>query len=268
MLGSKQDLYALLFTVAMAQESTETAPIRISPIVVGAGSVPGSCPSSSTLLSARRNISAAIQQLLPSISTPCGGQGWRPVVTLDMGDPSEQCPSPWIEASSPARSCYANLRDNCAGLRFPTPGVYSRVCGRGVGYTGYFPDAFYNGYGQNDGGINDAYLDGMSITYGSPHQHIWSFGNGHSSRCPCESTDRLAAPLPPSFVGNNYFCDGANGALWDGLDCTDACCTFNSPPWFDVTLPTPTSDDIMVRLCSDEQTNESPRIQLLELYIQ
>ena len=40
--------------------------------------------------------------------------------------------------------------------------------------------------------------------------------------------------------------------LWDGQGCgpTSSCCTFNSPPWFNVTLPFPTTDNIEVRICN------------------
>jgi hypothetical protein len=148
------------------------------------------------------------------------------------------------------------------------------VCGQALGYSVKTPDGFYV-VSQNRGSIDGAYLDGMSVTHGSPRQHIWSFGAGHHDyRCPCDNVyyvDRNA-PLPPSFVGNNYFCEGSrNGAIWDGMDCTNvtACCTFNFPPWFSIALPTPTSDDIEVRLCQDEnESNESIHVRLLELYVQ
>ena len=191
-----------------------------------------------------------------------------------MGDPSQQCPSPWSEASSPNRSCFAQVRDNCVGLRFPVSGgAYSRVCGRAIGYGKDTLDAFYNGFGRNDGSINAAYLDGISVTHGLPRQHIWSFASSiHNSipRCPCDNPDRLYAPLPPAFVGDNYFCDGSNnGALWDAMDCTSPCCTFNSPPWFNVTLPTSTTDDIEVRICSDQPlVNEATFLRLVEFYVQ
>ena len=207
------------------------------------------------------------QQLI----TTCGGLGWTPVASLNMENSSQQCPPPWAENNTPARSCFApQIRDGCEGVIFPISGMtYSRVCGRSVGYTGSSPDGFVNVFGQNAGIIDDAYLDGVSVTRGTPRQHIWSFGAGHNRfgagpfRCPCDNpNDREFAPLPPSFVGDNYFCDGEyNGALWDGMDCTTSCCTFNSPPWFSVTLPTPTSDDIEVRICSDEYTTNEP-IQL------
>jgi len=89
----------------------------------------------------------------------------------------------------------------------------------------------------------------------------------------------------PSFVGQNYFCESGltqvgslrhgyfwpdGDPLWDGRGCgpTSSCCTFNSPPWFNVTLPSPTTDNIEVRICSNEgsQSDDSP-IQLIELYV-
>ena len=58
--------------------------------------------------------------------------------------------------------------------------------------------------------------------------------------------------------------------LWDGQGCgpTSSCCTFNSPPWFNVQLSSPTTDDIEVRICGNERIgNENTPIQLIELYI-
>ena len=90
----------------------------------------------------------------------------------------------------------------------------------------------------------------------------------------CANENRTVAPLPPAFVGGNYFCKGDyDGALWDGMDCTSPCCTFNSPPWFSVTLPTCTSDDIEVRICSDQtfgtgRRTEATYLHVLEIYVQ
>ncbi len=83
----------------------------------------------------------------------------------------------------------------------------------------------------------------------------------------------------PAYVGDNYFCetgfvDGApqgfgGDPLWDGQGCTvSACCTFNSPPWFSVSLATPTNDNLEVRICGDEGTaNEDVYIEIVELYV-
>ena len=101
--------------------------------------------------------------------------------------------------------------------------------------------------------------------------------------CPCVtgSTNRNNIP---SFVGQNYFCESGitqwNGTfgilwpdgdpLWDGQGCgpTSSCCTFNSPPWFNVRLPFPTTDNIEVRICGEHSTIyiDSP-IHLIELYV-
>ena len=50
--------------------------------------------------------------------------------------------------------------------------------------------------------INFAYVDGVSVTYGSPHQHIWTlYGSYTPDRC-CGAVDTL---LP--FNENSSFCD-------------------------------------------------------------
>ena len=124
----------------------------------------------------------------------------------------------------------------------------------------------------DDGSLDGIYLDGVSITHGFPRSHIWSFGAGHggTSRCPCDNPNTNVAVLPPSFIGDNYFCDGEyNGALWDGQNCTTSCCLFHSPPWFKASLPAPTSDAIEVRISADQQSpNESVFIGALKIFVQ
>ena len=141
--------------------------------------------------------------------------------------------------------------------------------------------------------IDDYYLDGLTLSHGQSglRQHIWTFVNGYSENvrnrdaCPC-------APFAsgftiPSFVGSNYFCesgynsdDGSNifrfheELLWDGTGCTlvgNICCTFNSPPYFSIQLPSATTNDIDGRLCGyQNRISSSPAniyITFLELYI-
>ena len=260
----------LLAPTVNGQPCSEGPPYCIDPVKVETGPAngPRSCPPSATLQAARENTTAVIQQMFRD--APCGELGWTPVVTLDLGDQSQFCPSPWVETNSPGRSCTAT--NNCEGSNFSASGVtYSRVCGRAVGYAVDSPDAFAN---FNGASIDGPYLDGISVTYGQPRQHIWSFAAGHDQthgviRCPCDNSDQNSAPLAPSFVGDNYFCDGeSNGALWDATGCTTSCCTFHSPPWFSVTLPAPTADDIEVRICADQPAgDEDIHLRLLELYV-
>ena len=246
----------------------------IQPVVVRGSSGSRSCPSSEIVQSAKNNLSEAI--LLALQNSPCGGIGWTQVVSLDMSDPSQQCPYPWTQYNTPARACSLASHPGCQGFTVAVPVErYCRVCGRVVGYAAATPDAFSDA-DTSDGrdNIDIAYLDGVSLTYGLPRHHIWSFAAGHGGtfRCPCDNmNDTSFAPLPPSFVGDNYFCDGEyNGALWDGQDCTTNCCTFHSPPYFTVTLPASTSDDLEIRICSDHSMyeNEPIHVGLLQLYVQ
>ena len=89
---------------------------------------------------------------------------------------------------------------------------YSKVCGRVIGIQVASPDAFFHGMGS---GINENYMDGVSITRGSPRHHIWSYIGSLSEirrdnnvyPCTYSSTTQ-----PPSFVGSNYY-STANQAI-------------------------------------------------------
>ena len=120
-------------------------------------------------------------------------------------------------------------------------------------------------------------------------QHIWTFAAGLSEvttrypndSCPCDAASYSAVP---SFVGNDYFCESglhsewnfvlalySNDVLWDGQDCTatSTCCQFNNPPWFTKNLPNATTDDIELRICTEDSPviTDVP-IELIELYVQ
>ena len=183
----------------------------------------------------------------------------------------------------------------CDSAMFPSNGVsYSRVCGRVIGYQRGSPSAFASSLGR---GLEDVYLDGVSITYGpvGSRQHIWSFagalhdhpegGFDQNDNCPCSDINHVgpaaATPAPP-FIHNNYFCDSGNRGpgvsitevytsdpLWDGAGCTatSSCCELNNPPWFCTTLDQATSEDIEVRICLDNPTSfEDVDVELVDIY--
>ena len=169
---------------------------------------------------------------------------------------------------------------------FPTHGVqYSRVCGQTVGYGKATPDAFHT---LDAGGrsIDSNYVDGISITYGTPRKHIWTLAVGLSKdhqykpyNCPCA---KYPGDSPPSFVGNDYYCESGaygtytlntwyNDPLWDGKNCPagNSCCSNAGMPWFGKVLPQPSEDDIEARLCcTHSPSDEDFGVELLELYIQ
>ena len=223
----------------------------------------------------------------PDPGYTCGGEGgWRRVVYLDMTDPTTCCPSGWQLIETPRRLCGKNNTSilSCSPVLFPViGGEYNKVCGRIIAYQDGQTDAFE---AYDDGEvttIDGAYVSGVSLTHGSPRQHIWTFAAGASEAqptwddaCPCDAS--ISINIPP-FVGGDYFCEsGANfgspsgfypdDPLWDGQGCTfgSTCCSFNNPPYFTKQLSSPTSNDIEARICQWGSTEDSP-IEFLELYV-
>ena len=174
--------------------------------------------------------------------------------------------------------CRRTVDYSCSSVIFPTHGIsYSKVCGLVYGYNKGSTDGFerYN-YCPNCT-INDPYVDGVSITHGSPRQHIWSLAaTGHISICRCSSPTTNPQPDQPSYIGEDFFCDveatdtfADADRLWDKFDClsgVEACC--EEGQWFCKDLPQPTTDDIEFRLCSDqERANEDVYIEHVDIYV-
>ena len=145
------------------------------------------------------------------------------------------------------------------------------------------------------------YVDGLSITYGFPRTHIWTYAVASSRdtiyktnlpTCPCQD-----GQPSPYFVGNNYYCDSGHGnqeshiniqengytvyspikndtSLWED-SCV--CCegpgnAAIKPPWFvrkdlpDLSAEKTTRFDM--RLCEHEvDMQEGALITKFELYV-
>ena len=170
----------------------------------------------------------------------------------------------------------------CTEHIFPTNGInYNRVCGRVTGIQiGTVDGVERTADLQN---IYSPYIDGISLTYGDPRQHIWSFIGYFSSRypnCPC-SNGSSSSTL--DVVGQDFFCESGTNLesfagyrvfdedpLWDGMMClsTEAPCC-NGLPWFHKELVNTVSDNISFRVCCDqEKTDEDIAFTLVELYVQ
>ena len=227
----------------------------------------------------------------------CGGTGgWRRAVYLDMTDSSTICPSGWQLTGYSKRTCgrVSTGFFTCDSATFPVSGgEYTRVCGRIKAYQWGSPLAFWSYHNGLRTTIDGAYVNGVSVTHGSPQQHIWTFAAGAAegnptwtSVCPCDAS--IDIRVPP-FVGEDYFCEsGVNegwdssrhltlhstDTLWDGKDClpSSTCCSQHNPPYFIKQLPTPTTDDIEARVCLYYQSHSADianiAVELVELYVQ
>ena len=132
-----------------------------------------------------------------------------------MTNSSHQCPlGTKLMNNQSKRLCGKNSSQaGCSSTTFAIQGIeYSRVCGKIIAYQYASPDSFKD-EDRSGTTINDNYVDGISLTYGSPRAHIWTFaaavdefsGHAHYS-CPCTNIHNSgSAARPPSFVGNDYF---------------------------------------------------------------
>ena len=281
-------------------------PVEIEPVLVS-NTIPGACPSAESINVKTNAMLQEIRNIIQNVVNPelanrrrcpCGGPGrWTKIASLNMSDPSQDCPSNWRLITSPVRACGRSLRarvPGCDSAIFPSNGrSYSHVCGRVIAFHSGTPNAFNRSINENPG-LEGAYIDGVSLTHGAAgsRQHVWSFPASIYEtdpsyvtewNCPCTNTNVTWPHQVPLFVGNNYFCDTgnpgpgfrtniiySNDPLWDGEGCgpTNACCQFNSPPWFCTKLPQPTSDDIELRICADQNTgNEDVLVNLIDISI-
>ena len=225
-------------------------------------------------------------------TTNCGNitGGWMRAAYIDMTNENNTCPQGLnYTVVNSTRMCTRSHTDysNCSSVTFLTHGVpYTKVCGRARGYQHYGTVAFYNYHYVSQTTLDSAYVSGLSVTYGSPRSHIWTFAAGPSIdydysyyNCPC------AFPYPgsaaPPFVGENIFCESGNTGiaefqqwylddpLWDSQGCAaNSTCCDRGGPWFTTTLSQEVRDDIEVRMCSYfDLSTENLGVDELEIYI-
>ena len=231
-----------------------------------------------TLEEERRKVAYLNEILNNPFNHNCRG-GTR-VALIDMTQPSSRCPSTLTEVSNSAtgqRACGRTVDKGCSSVVFPVGEQYSQVCGRVRGYQfGELEIAWTSN-------ISNAYMGGVSITHGSPRQHLWTYAVGRSEHtnngyygCPCAKGD---ASLVPSFVGEHYYCESGfivrsenrtawEDPLWDGKGCVspgNTCC--DRFGWFNRAV-TPTTDDIEVRWCANfYRNNEDVFTDIVEIWV-
>ena len=224
-----------------------------------------------------------VRKVICNMKLKCGALegGWMQVVDVDMNR-DESCPETWQNITTPGRLCQGNDA-GCFSAHFYTNEIaYEHICGQVVGYQKGSTDAF----GIRTSSLDSVYVDGVSITTGSPRQHVWTYavglsddGNYATSNCPCATNP---GPSPPAFVGNDYYCESGDvgsfertpyylsDPLWDGNGCssTNGCCSQIGMPWFYKRLPQQIAGDFEVRICKNQaHADEDIAIEKVELYV-
>lgn len=290
-------LLCLVLVVACVHRSSETCtqlPIRLPARVVP--SPPDLCASDADRESTLDQLDADLDtiisehlQVFQSLSLPvqCPGSGWVRVADFNLEENSDaQCPEGWVKTADAVPHCRLVNGEACGSMLFNEDSLsFSQVCGRIKGYqvgktAGFFPST------QTQDGLDGAYLDGVSITRGTPREHVWSFASGYSSsrgeafhRCPCANVSLSGSTQAPAYVGNNSFCDSgtdeeasfgtfySDNALWDGQGCRagNRCCL--GAPYFNADLVQATCDPLEVRLCSNVDERVNVGVSIIELYV-
>ena len=281
---SAVSILLLIAAIPLATDALTIDKGTIAPVIIQSRNSAGTCPSTEARQTTIERIQNDIKSRIPMMARKCGDGLWYRVAYFDMKDPTQHCPSAWREyTSNSVRICGRPVTSSasCQAILYTTGRQYSKVCGRVIGYQYGSPDGFFPSET-----IDQPYADGISVTYGTPRNHVWTFaatvsegGASHTPNlCPCASS---GAKRPPAFVDGNYYCESGNPTnsyssilydsdkLWDGQQCDyeGTCCT--GPPWFSVELASNSTDDIEVRVCGNEGTsNEDSPVELLEIYIQ
>jgi len=216
----------------------------------------------------------------------CNETQWITIADIDVSK-GDECPEGWVNSTvNGVEFCRApSDSSGCYSAVFPVNTGYHKVRGFVRGYQKGSTDSFDSRRGVRS--INDMYVDGVSITMGSPRKHLWTYvvgcsdDDGHStSNCPCAA---VPGPSPPSFVGEHYYCESGNiGAfesdvyytadpLWDGAGCFDSknnCCTDIDLPWFQREFVLQQYGDIEVRICYDQvYSDEAVVVDQVKLFV-
>ena len=218
----------------------------------------------------------------------CSGHkgGWMKIADYDTSR-GDDCPKGWIKITANNIDICRSPRNGsgCYSTKFIVYNIgYNKICGKIKGYQKGAPDAFR----QSTSLIDSSYVDGISVTLGSPHKHVWTYAIGLSdddslnnqSNCPCAKHPGRG---PLVFVGSHYYCQSGNTGgyissqyhtedpLWDSSGCSsnNNCCTNADQPWFFRQLVMKKQDDIEARLCTSHSfDDEGVLVEQIQLYVQ
>ena len=218
----------------------------------------------------------------------CGlRRNWRLVAYINMDQQGAMCPPQLTQVHNTTtnqRACGRTVDRSCTSITYHTGTKnYTDVCGRVRGYQFGQMNAFGPAYNHGHD-INGPYVDGISITTGSPRRHLWTYAVRNNevrgAFCPCANIPGPGLSVSiPSFVDNHYYCEAGfvnttshktawEDPLWDGEGCTIAgnkCCERYG--WFHRDIP-PTTDNIEVRWCGNHpRTNEDIYTDLVEIWV-
>ena len=224
------------------------------------------------------NCSFTLKYCNTNTSLSCSGVpgNWRRIAYLSSNTFPVECPMGFELINDPniPALCKRNPTGaRCSSITYSTNGnSYSQVCGTIHG--SYFgdPDGFvsHSTIRSATTPLNGNYVDGISLTHGSMNEHhIWTltaignFANNPTDIC------SVCASNKPSYVGMDYSCDVVERCrtncsprqIWDSGQCIGNNTFYKN-------LMQPTSDDIEMRVCTDQvDRNEDIFLSFVEIFV-
>ena len=197
------------------------------------------------------------------------GGGWTQLVRSDYA--AESCPTGWVRSTSFPAVCTrqtSSYSDRIRSTTISSFGItYNEVRGYLEGYQ-YGSNDGFGDYPAND--LNDIYGDVISLT-NSPNgyrEHLFSYSMGYGtssyddSNCPNVN----GGAMPPSFVGNDYYCETANTSSM-GPNAQWYTTPLYQNYWFQ-SSSSQTDVDIEARIMgSHESSNEDIGVGFMEIFI-
>ena len=194
--------------------------------------------------------------------------GWKRVAYLDVDDPSASaCPNGLQQRDSPLSCRRPAIGGGCSAVTYAINDNYKCIFGRINADQVGTPDGFqrHGSSRPTTPTINNNYVDGVSLTHGSsPRTHIWTYAATTPSCTTCSDN------FPAFLDSSQYTCDANSGCtanqvcgnlLWNGKECEGTSTFYRQ-------LPQPTSDDIEIRVCRDEdRSNEDFLLTFIEIYV-
>lgn len=226
-----------------------------------------------------------------SPAAKCGIFGdWKNIGLFDTRS-GNLCPSGFRTVTNTGafqRACgRTHTGGGCISIHLPIQNMYQHICGIVKAFQYYSTDGFERTSGPRLPSyktIDTAYVDGVSVTQGSPRRHVWSYAAAASEqlyadyRCPCTPNNPNNGRNVPEFVGEHFYCESAfpneyspsvqwTDPLWDGKGCVpgNKCCERYG--WFYRNVSSST-DNMELRVCGDEGiSNEDILLEYYEIWV-
>ena len=184
-------------------------------------------------------------------------RGLTRVAILNNETRPQLCINDFMTTNENTRCVRSTQNAGCSNIIFSVMNIsYSHVCGTVQAFWFGIPDGF-TGSERSSTTINDNYVDGISLTYGTSRKtHIWTFIADEVR------SNQSCSRQAPQYVGNDYSCLNVESS------CTSNSNTCYSP--FFRKLQQPITEDIELRLCRDQQRDRDPEgiyLGNLEIYV-